>query len=341
MIGRPRNPADAWMPPKVYRHPSGFIYKPIPTRSISIARKNATPAEVWAAYNQRLIDDSDQPMTFSRLLTDYFKSMKFAGLAEATRKSRQVHFPVLIKAFGHLVADDIEPHHLRQYMDERAQASRASANNEMITISSAFAWGFQNGKVKRNPAIGVSRLPPVHRDRYVTDQEYVAIYQAGSAIVKVAMELAYLCAMRTTDVLKLRWSDITHEGIYVEQKKTGKRQIKAMTARLQHVLDMARGLTEPGLFPLSVVCNHAGMPVTSHVLWHAFDAARKKAGVNGMTFHDLKAKGISDFTGTLTDKQHFSGHKDLASVRIYDRALSVSPTLDRGGVPAWMTDRAG
>lgn len=49
----------------------------------------------------------------------------------------------------------------------------------------------------------------------------------------------------------------------------------------------------------------------------------------GFTFHDLKAKGISDFEGSTKDKQMFSGHQSESQVRIYDRKTKVSPTLDK------------
>ncbi len=47
-----------------------------------------------------------------------------------------------------------------------------------------------------------------------------------------------------------------------------------------------------------------------------------------VTFHDLKAKGISDYEGSSRDKQLFSGHKTESQVLVYDRKLTVSPTLD-------------
>lgn len=47
------------------------------------------------------------------------------------------------------------------------------------------------------------------------------------------------------------------------------------------------------------------------------------------TFHDLKAKGISDYEGTAKDKQKYSGHKTESQVLVYDRKVKMSPTTDR------------
>ncbi|MCD3127223.1 integrase, partial [Salmonella enterica subsp. enterica serovar Enteritidis] len=62
--------------------------------------------------------------------------------------------------------------------------------------------------------------------------------------------------------------------------------------------------------------------------------ARKAAGDDlgrplDCTFHDLKAKGISDYEGTAKDKQKYSGHKTESQVLVYDRKVKMSQTLDR------------
>ena len=62
-----------------------------------------------------------------------------------------------------------------------------------------------------------------------------------------------------------------------------------------------------------------------------FAAARKEAQDKfpeanfDFTFHDIKAKAISDYDGD--DKKKFSGHKTDSQVRVYDRKLKLSPTL--------------
>ncbi len=45
------------------------------------------------------------------------------------------------------------------------------------------------------------------------------------------------------------------------------------------------------------------------------------------TFHDLKAKGISDLKGTLNEKQEISGHKNASQTARYNRKISVVPVV--------------
>ncbi len=46
------------------------------------------------------------------------------------------------------------------------------------------------------------------------------------------------------------------------------------------------------------------------------------------TFHDLKAKSISDYEGSSRDTQLFSGRKTEGLVLVFDRKVKVTPTLD-------------
>lgn len=45
------------------------------------------------------------------------------------------------------------------------------------------------------------------------------------------------------------------------------------------------------------------------------------------TFHDLKAKGVSDLEGSLNEKQAISGHKSASQTARYDRKIAIVPTV--------------
>ncbi len=45
------------------------------------------------------------------------------------------------------------------------------------------------------------------------------------------------------------------------------------------------------------------------------------------TFHDLKAKGISDLDGNLYKKQAIFGHKNVTQTARYDRKIAVVPVV--------------
>ncbi|MCO7509162.1 integrase [Serratia fonticola] len=45
------------------------------------------------------------------------------------------------------------------------------------------------------------------------------------------------------------------------------------------------------------------------------------------TFHDLKAKGISDLEGSLSEKLAISGHRNSSQTAIYDRKVKIVPVV--------------
>lgn len=71
--------------------------------------------------------------------------------------------------------DNINPEHIRKYMDKRGVKSRAQANREKAFMSGVFRWAYERGKVKINPCQGVKQFKEQARTRYVSDREYDAL----------------------------------------------------------------------------------------------------------------------------------------------------------------------
>ncbi|EEM2503394.1 TPA: integrase [Salmonella enterica] len=122
-------------------------------------------------------------------------------------------------------------------------------------------------------------------------------------------------------------------GIFIQQGDR-KKQIKVWTPRLQQALKTAQAEC-PKLTPDALVLynNDRGQFIRKsfNTRWlKAVRAAQSEPGRQlDYTFHDLKAKAISDFEGSNKDKQIFSGHKTESQVLIYDRKAQISPTWNR------------
>ncbi len=87
--------------------------------------------------------------------------------------------------------------------------------------------------MKANPCAGVSKFKAKNRERYVTDKEYPSsIKRCTSSLFFIAMEIAYLCAARVSDVLSLKWEQIGNDGIFIQQGKTGKKTDKSMESTI-------------------------------------------------------------------------------------------------------------
>lgn len=131
-------------------------------------------------------------------------------------------------------------------------------------------------------------------------------------IVKAAMELAYRCCAR-------QGSLITNQGMD-RSLKSCKRSIRQIAPILSMV-------------SIFVLHQQSGSPYTRDSFNAHWMKAKKAAAVKyseldfNFTFHDLKAKGISDLEGTLSDKQAISGHKNATQTARYGRKIAVVPVV--------------
>lgn len=201
-------------------------------------------------------------------------------------------------------------------------------------MSRVFRWAFERGKVPSNPCKGVKQFKEQARTRYVTDREYKALYDAAPLVVKIGMELAYLCCAREGDILDLKKSLLIDEGILIQQIKTSVSQIKAWSPRLRAAIQLTEELPlNQGVVSIYVIHQQSGSRYTRDAFNSQWMKAKKLAVEKNpeldcqFTFHDLKAKGISDLSGTLNEKQEISGHKSAAQTARYDRKISIVPVV--------------
>lgn len=327
-MGRKRAPGNEWMPKGVFFRPSGYYWKPGGSTE-KLAPANATKAEVWVAY-EKVVEGRKNRLLFKQLWQKFLASADFSDLAPRTQKDYHAHEKYILAVFGEAEAKSIKPEHIRRYMDARGKKSRVQANHEHSSMSRVFRWSYQRGYVPGNPCVGVDKYPKPQRDRYITDEEYVAIFESATPAVRAAMEIAYLCAARVSDVLKMDWNQIMDKGIFIQQGKTGIKQIKAWNDRLRAAVEICKPWGNEGAVIRTMYGERYSYKGFNEAWRKARTGASEKLGrALDCTFHDLKAKGISDYEGSSREKQVYSGHKTESQVLVYDRKVKVSPTLNR------------
>lgn len=327
------NKADLWMPPRTYRGKSAYEFHPKNGGAIRLCALSATHSQVWSAY-EAILHDRKNEDAFEGLVDSFFKSADFFELSVETQKDYKKYSQKVLLVFGKLPPDAIKPEHIRKYMDKRGVKSRTQANREKAFISRVYRWGFERGMVKGNPSKGVKQFKEVARDRYITNAEYAALYSVAPPIVQVAMELAYLCCARQADILEMRKGQLVEEGIMIKQSKTSVAQIKGWSPRLKSVIQACNSLPlKSGMSSLYVIHQPSGSKYTRDGFNSRWMKAKQAAKVAypdmdfDFTFHDLKAKGISDLSGSLYEKQAISGHKNVEQTARYDRKIAVVPVV--------------
>lgn len=336
MAGKRKNAADNWLPPRVYRGRASYEFHPKGGGSIILGaipkdgnETESVKAWVWAEY-AKAKENPVSKTDVSALIDAFHKSPQFAELAASTQRDYIQCSKRIGRVFGHMQPDNIKPPHIRQFMDAmREKGILAQTNRHHSYLSRLFSWGIERAWCLENPAKQVRKFKEMARDRYVEDWEYditlKVARESSYPYVAPMMEHAYMCRARTIELLRLTEADIRQEGIYLRRRKGSISEITGWTDRLRAAVAEARSL-----FPYSVTLttrplfhNKNGLPIPAESFKTAWNRVMKDALKAGLkerfTFHDLKAKGVTDH------ETKASGHKTKKMQAVYDRKPSVTP----------------
>ena len=288
--------------------------KPVFGKRQVIAPVGASEAAVWDAWSVVTADVH----TIGWLLREYHNSAKFQRLAPKTREDYETYRDSWLNAkidggvFARAELGNITKRTIRGFLDTYPHP--VAANRRVAYLKSAWNWAEERHEIPANPCLGVSMNEESPRDRYVTDEEYAKVYELACPELRQMMELAYLCRARKSEVLALRVEDILEDGLRLERLKGSEGEITMWSERLRAAVSDVRA--DP------YIC-HRYKKDAFDSAWRRLMARAEKAGVERFTFHDLKAKGVSDHNS------NHSGHRSVGMRKVYVRKLQlVEPTSE-------------
>lgn len=225
----------------------------------------------------------------------------------------------LTVVFGHMRPTDVKPMHIAEYLDRRGRQAPVRANREKSLLSHVFSMAMRWGVVDFNPCRGVARNPEKGRDRYITDAEFAGVKALASEFIATVMDFAYLTALRKGDIFGLRLDQVTSDGIFVKQAKTGAKQVYEWSASLRSVVDRAKALPRP-IRGMYLFCTRRGQPYSDagfKAMWNRVQVKWAEQGGERFTFHDIRAKALTDAKALGLDAQALAGHSSPAMTEHY------------------------
>lgn len=220
-----------------------------------------------------------------------------------------------------------------------ASVNQALQFTPSTSLSLSVSVIHRQGLIDVNPAKQISVAAPQKRDVYMTDEQYMKIWDAlltgkdgkptrTGAMVQCYMDLLYLLYQRGTDVRLLRWDQITPEGILFKPTKTerssGTKVLVPIGNDTRVVLKRLKGLSK--MRSMYLIHTEHGQPYTGNGIGSLFRRAASRAGVQGVTLKDLRAKAATDAKkhGYKNDQlQTALAHTDGATMRDYLRSRDV------------------
>lgn len=284
-------------------------------------------AERWARAAESEIDkgqfvsiDEAQRSSLGDLIARYLIEVtpKMKGATEDTiRLEAIMRRPIAKWSMANLSAARVA-----RYRDDRLkEVSAGTVIRELAYLSSIINHARREWGINVPNPVQMVRKPqsPQARSRVLNDEEITKLLQAlepagrRSHWTKPAVQLALETAMRRGELLSLRWDNIDLQGrtAFLPDTKNGdSRTVPLSTAAVQVLQGLPKHIS-------GVV-----IPVKFFSLDAAFKRARKRAGLEGVRFHDLRRTAITRMAEKLPNVIELaavSGHKSLMVLKQYYR----------------------
>jgi integrase len=184
------------------------------------------------------------------------------------------------------------------WRDRIAVTSRRQADYRFSVFARIMSWGFNRGLLPCNPCERPGRLYRSSRSESVwSDEDEAAFLEKAPAHLHLALTLALWTGQRQGDLLRLTWSAYNGTQFRLKQSKTGARVVIPVGAPLKAALDEAKRklgeIAEGKPRPLTILANTDGMSWTESGFRASWRKACAKAGVVGVTFHDLRGTAVT------------------------------------------------
>jgi len=240
----------------------------------AVNKKVIPPSGVLQSILFRFQDSAEfQFGISSRTRRDYIKQIKRI-------ERRFSDFP--IKALDDPKARSV----FLEWRDELAQSSLRQADYAYGTLARILSWAHDRGLIAKNPCAKGGKLYHGTRIHKIWEDEDVARFLRTAPHLRLAMQLAVNTGQRQGDLLRLPWSAYDGTNIKLKQGKTGAYIPIPVTDELKAALDAA-----PRKSPI-MLTNSDNKPWSESGFQGAWGKATTRAGIRGLTFHDLRGTAV-------------------------------------------------
>lgn len=342
-MGR-RNTKNFNMPPLM--HPrtqrSGKVYyymftKDVPRKEVALGPDFILALKKYAELNK------DPSVKDATTFNDVYKKYLVEALpklAPSSARMFQSDIKHLLEAFATAPLSKIKPMHIRTFLDGHAdKPTTANRCKRVFSVmwNKARGWGYTD---LPNPCEGIKGHTLGKRTVYITDEVFALVHSAGSAVVRDAMDLAYLTGQRPADALSMTEHDIIDGHLIVTQEKTKQPLRIQIVGELAALLERIQNRKEGRkVSTAALLVNEHGRRLSPSTLRRHFDAARAAASkahpnqaaeIKAFWFYDLRAKAADDTSDNRGDQaaSDLLGHDSVKTTQRHylRRGKIVAPT---------------
>jgi integrase len=307
------------MPRRVYlRHRAYYFVTPEGKWIRLSAEKDGLPAmyRALAALTDREATSDRVPAVIARWLDS-----KRPKWADKTARDQDRIAATMSEAFADFTPAQVTTPVCGEYLRRYAATARThNLHRTMLRQVMAFAAreGLREGF---NPVDNIPAEAMEPRKRWVSDNDIVALKKAalqqsrnGEALVQM-IDLALITGQRISDLIGLRWQDVTAEGLRVQQGKTGERLLIEWSPAMRAAIAACERGDRIG----HVLQTQSGHGYRYAGIRSAWVRACARAGIEDLNIHDLRGRaGMDkrDLSG-LESAKDLLGHRSIKTTEHY------------------------
>jgi integrase len=274
-------------------------------------------AEQWARHKEAEIDRSELPVDTRVLRSHMLRQLleRYAAVVVPRKRGadreRYMLRVILRHPLSSLSLHKLTPAEVATYRDDRlAVVTGSTVRRELGIVRHCLQvarteWGFV---LPSNPVDQVKLPAPNNaRERRAAagelDQLLRTCETRCNQRLAAAIELAVETAMRRSELLGMQWADVDLEGrtVFLRNTKNGHPRTVPLSPRAIEIIG-STPRTGDKVFPM-----------TPNALRLAWERLRRRAGISGLRFHDLRHEAVSRFFEkglNMPEVAAISGHRD-------------------------------
>jgi integrase len=174
-----------------------------------------------------------------------------------------------------------------EWRDRLAKQSPRQADYAYAVLALILSWAKDRGTIDANPCERAGKVYSASRaDKVWRDADQAAFLRVAYPALSLAFQMAVWTGQRQGDLLALTWTAYDGASIRLRQSKTGRYVVIPVGAPLKAALDAVprRAVT--------ILTTQAGLTWTADGFSASWRKAVRKAGITGLTFHDLRGTAV-------------------------------------------------
>jgi integrase len=255
--------------------------------------------------------------TLTTIIAEYKASAEYNRLQPSTLRAYAAYIRLIEQEFGDMplaaLSDPRVRGDFKQWRDSFVETPR-KADYAWTTLARILSFAKDRALISANPCEGGGRLYVANRtDRVWQEGQVEAFLKIAPPEMQLGLLLALWTGQRQGDLLRLPWSAYDGKHIRLQQSKTRRRVVIPAGEPLRLALD-ATARRSP-----VILTNRYGRPWTPDGFRTSWAKACGRAGIRGLTFHDLRGSAVVRLAiadATVPQIAAFTGHslKDVEAI---------------------------